>query len=83
MTNAKTGKVALMVDSVNPELIGKCLIKFNYILLLVNELTRDLSPTYKSVSNRFFPKAVQIVDKYHSIASALESVQDLRTKYRQ
>jgi transposase len=83
LTNSNTGKVALMVDSVNSEFIGKCLNKFKDKLLFVKELTRDLSPTYKSVSNQFFPNAVQIADKYHIIASALESVQDLRTKYRQ
>jgi hypothetical protein len=36
LTNSKTGKVTLMAYSVNTELIGKCLNKFNCKLLLIN-----------------------------------------------
>ncbi len=61
-----------MIDSMNPKFIGECFRKFEHKLLLVNDLSRDLSPTYRSISNQFFPNAIQIADKYHIIASALE-----------
>lgn len=83
LTNAITGKVALMIDSMNPRYVGEALLKFNHKLLLVNTITRDLSPTYKSIADKFFSNATQVADKYHVVAYATQTVQDLRTKYRQ
>ena len=83
MTNGITGKVALMIDSMNPKYVGESLLKFKNKLPLVRVLTRDLSPTYKSIADQFFTNATQVADKYHVVVYATEAVQDLRTKYRQ
>lgn len=83
LTNGITGKVALMIDSMSPKYVGESLLKLNNKLLLVKTVTRDLSPTYKSIADKFFPNAIQVGDKYHVVAYAIDAVQDLRTKYRQ
>jgi transposase len=83
LTNGITGKVALMIDSMNPKYVGESLLKFKNKLPLVRVLTRDLSPTYKSIADQFFTNATQVADKYHVVVYATEAVQDLRTKYRQ
>jgi transposase len=83
LTNGITGKVALMIASMSPKQVGESLLKFKDKLGLVKTITRDLSPTYKSIAERFFPDATQVADKYHVVAYATEAVQDLRTKYRQ
>ncbi|MDQ5928956.1 MAG: transposase [Bacteroidota bacterium] len=83
LTNAITGKVALMINSMNPKYVGQTLLKFAHKLKMVKIITRDLSPTFKSIADQFFPNAIQVADKYHIIAYATDAVQDLRTKYRQ
>jgi transposase len=83
LTNTITGKVALMIASMNPKYVGEALLKFEDKLLLVKTLTRDLSPTYKSIADQFFSNATQVADKYHVVVYATDAVQDLRTKYRQ
>jgi transposase len=83
LTNSITGKVALMIDSMCPKHVGESLLKFNDRLPLVKTLTRDLSPTYKNIADKFFTNATQVADKYHVVVYATDAVQDLRTKYRQ
>ena len=83
LSNGQTGRVALMVASMNPQEVGKCLMKFGDKLQIVSTLSRDLSPTYQAIASTHFKKAKQVADKYHIIAEALESVQDVRVRLRQ
>ena len=83
LSNGETGKVAMMVASVNAEKIGKCLDKFGDKLKAVKVLTRDMSPTYQYVGTHFFQNAKQVADKYHVVAHGLNTLQDIRIRYRQ
>lgn len=83
LSNGETGKVAMMMASVNAEKIGKCLAKFGDKLQTVKVLTRDMSPTYQYVGTHFFQNARQVADKYHVIAHGLDTLQDIRTRHRQ
>jgi len=83
LTNGETGKVALMVASMNQNEIGKCLLKFGDKLQQVKTLSRDLSSLYHSIGNQYFPQATQVADKYHVIAHAIDSVQDVRIRLKQ
>jgi len=76
LTNGSTGKVALMIASMNPKEIGKCLLKFGDKLQYVSTLSRDLSPVYHSIADQYFPQATQVADKFHVIAHAIDSVKD-------
>jgi transposase len=83
LTNGSTGKVALMIASMNPKEIGKCLLKFGDKLQYVSTLSRDLSPVYHSIADQYFPQATQVADKFHVIAHAIDSVQDIRIRLKQ
>lgn len=83
LSNGSTGKVAMMIASVNPDKIGKCLDKFGGKLQQVRTLTRDMSPTYQYVGTHFFENATQVADKYHVIAHGLDVLQDVRVRHRQ
>lgn len=82
LSNGSTGKVAMMAATVNPEKIGKCLVKFGDKLSNVKVLTRDMSPTYQYVGTHFFKNAKQVADKYHVIANGLDILQDIRIRHR-
>lgn len=83
VTNGVTGKVALMIASMNPKTVGKCLLKFGDKLQQVRTLSRDLSSVYHSIANQYFPQAIQVADKFHVIAHAIDSVQDMRIRLKQ
>ena len=83
LTNGESSKVALMVASMNPKVVGECVSKFGDKLQNVKTLSRDLSTTYHSIGNQYFPNAIQIADKYHIIAHALDAVQDVRIRLKQ
>lgn len=83
LTNGKTGKVAMMASTVNSTEIGQCLNYFGDSLKQVTTITRDLSPTYEKVCTTYFPNATQVADKYHIVQQAIDSVQELRIRYKQ
>lgn len=83
LTNGETSKVALMVASMSPKEIGKCLLKFGDKLSQVKTLSMDLSSVYHFIGNQYFPQATQVADKYHVIAHAIDCVQDVRIRLKQ
>ncbi len=83
LTNGVTGNVALMIASMNPRTVGKCLLKFGDKLQQVKTLSRDLSSVYHSIGDQYFPQATQVADKFHVIAHAIDSVQDMRIRLKQ
>jgi transposase len=83
LTNGKTGKVAMMASTINGTEIGQCLNYFGDSLKQVTTITRDLSPTYEKVCTTHFPNATQVADKYHIVQMAIESLQELRIRYKQ
>ncbi len=83
LTNGKTGKVAMLASTVNSEEIGQCLNYFGDSLKQVRTITRDLSPTYEKIATLHFSNATQVADKYHIVQQAIESVQELRIRYKQ
>ena len=82
LSNGSSGKVAMLVSSIEPAKIGECLAKFGSELAVVSVLSRDLSPTFEFVGNHFFPKAMQVGDKYHVIKHGLDSLQDIRIRLK-
>lgn len=83
LTNGQTGKVAMMASTVESSEIGQCLNYFGDNLKQVTTITRDLSRTYEKVSTTHFSNATQVADKYHIVQHAIESVQELRIRYKQ
>lgn len=83
LTNGKTGKVAMMASTVEAEEIGQCLNYFGNSLTQVSTITRDLSPTYQKVATTYFSNATQVADKFHIVQHGIESIQELRIRYKQ
>jgi len=48
----------------------------------VEEITLDMAGSMKLISKKCFPKAVQVIDRFHVQQLANQAVQELRIKYR-
>jgi len=84
ITNANTGKVALLCSTIKASELKICLAKFDVITLdKVEFVTLDLSPTFEKVVNENFPKAIQIADKFHVIKNGIEYLQAIRIRLKQ
>jgi len=83
LSNAKTGKVALLCSTIKANELKICLEKFGQKLKEVSYLTLDLSPTFERVVNENFPNAVQIADKFHVIKNGIEALQSIRIRLKQ
>jgi transposase len=83
LSNRDTGKIALMVRSMQYSDIEKLLDKESLICRKVETLTRDLSALYAKVGNELFLNSSAIADKFHIIRSLIEACQDVRVRLRQ
>jgi len=83
LSNAKTGKVALLCSTIKSNEIKICLDKFGKLLETVSYVTLDLSPTFELVVNENFANAIQIADKFHVIKNGLEYLQAIRIRLKQ
>lgn len=83
LSNAKTGKVALLCSTIKASELKICLDKFGQKLEEVSYLTLDLSPTFERVAKDNFCQAVQIADKFHVIKNGIEAVQAIRIRLKQ
>lgn len=83
LTNKKTGKVALLAQTVRNEDIGRILRPYTEQRFQVKVLTRDLANQYDWVGRTCFPNAMQVADKFHIIRQALDQLQAHRISFRQ
>ena len=83
LSNAKTGKVALLCSTIRANELKICLDKFGPILETVNYVSLDLSPTFELVVNENFTNAIQIADKFHVIKNGIEDLQAIRIRLKQ
>ena len=83
ISNHKTGKIAVMVKSMNFKELKEVLAPHSEVCNKVKVLTRDLSPLYAKVGEEIFVKSSPVADKFHIIRSLTESCQDVRVRFRQ
>ena len=83
VSNRATGKIALLVRSMQYENLQKILNRESIICRNVETLTRDLSPLYAKVGSELFFNSSPVADKFHIIRSLLEACQDVRVRLRQ
>lgn len=79
LSNSETGKMALLMESMKPDLIRASLkaLRIN-ILANVKQICSNMSPMYKKVCVDLFPNAALSVDKFHVIKQVLDVLQSLR-----
>jgi transposase len=78
-SNWQTGKIALLLDSLDPILIKEA---FNHLdqnkLQEVQGIACDMSPMMKSICREKMPNASIVIDKFHVIKHLLDALQSVR-----
>lgn len=83
LTNADTGRIAMMCRSMDYPTLVVALLRFGCETLdRVRVVTRDLSTTYESVCTMAFPGAVQTADKFHVVMHLTKALQDYRVRLK-
>ena len=83
LTNADTGRIAMMCRSIDYPTLVVALLRFGCETLdRVRVVTRDLSTTYESVCAMVFPDAVQTADKFHVVMHLTKALQDYRVRLK-
>lgn len=83
LSNEQTGKIALLLDTMKPELIGQAIQLFD-----VNELNKvknvcsDMSPMMKRIIKQYMPNATNTIDKYHVIKQVIDALNGERLRIK-
>ncbi len=83
LTNADTGRIAMMCRSLDYPTLVVVLLRFGCETLdRVKTVTRYLSTTFESVCSMAFPKAIQTADKFHVVMHSTKALQDYRVRLK-
>jgi transposase len=83
LSNAKTGKIAMLLESMNPQIISDALSCFGTEELdRVKHICCDMSPMFKKLCRQCFGKAIITVDKFYVIKHVLDFLQGLRVEMK-
>jgi transposase len=83
MTNAQTGKIALLAQTMKPEELKQAME--NYLsekLSDVRSVSCDMSPSYKKFAKDVFPNTQLVVDKFHVIKHLMDALQQVRKQIK-
>lgn len=79
LSNAKSGKIAMLLESMNPRILFDSLSSFGVeVLNRVKHISSDMSPMFKKLCKQSFTNAKLTVDKFHVMKHMLDFVQGLR-----
>ena len=83
ISNQKTGKIALLIDSVKPTLVKQAVELFEPEKLKgIKYMNADMSPVIKKICRDTIPNASMIIDKFHVIKHILEAINNERLKLK-
>lgn len=82
-SNQENGKIALMAETQDVMSLDTLLNELGPVVDNVEEVTMDFSPSYKKVIQQVMPEAVLVGDKFHTLQSCFESLQDMRIRIKQ
>jgi len=83
LSNAKSGKIAMLLESMNPQIIANALSCFGTeVLHRVKHICCDMSPMFKKLCRQCFRQAIITVDKFHVIKHVLDFLQGLRVEMK-
>ena len=82
LSNRLTNKIALMAATLTTKHLVKLLGSFQN-KSQVESLTRDMAQNFDWLGRQVFIKAYHVIDKFHVIKNALDSLQAIRIRYRQ
>lgn len=79
----KKNTIVGIIKGTKSDVVKKHLLKLPKKLReKVTEITLDMAGSMKEIAKKCFPKATQVVDRFHVQKLAGEAVQDIRIKYR-
>ena len=83
MTNAKTGKIALLAQTMKPEELKQVMEHYlPHVLEDVKSVSCDMSPSYKKLCKDIFPNTQLVIDKFHVIKHLLDALQQVRKQLK-
>lgn len=83
MTNADSGKIALVAQSLKPSELQQVMDNyFQKEAQGVRSVSCDMSPSYKKFCRQAFPQAELIIDKFHVIKHAMDALHQVRKQLK-
>ncbi len=83
MTNAQSGKIALLAQTMKPEELKQVID--NYLsdtVASVKSVSCDMSPSFKKFCKDVFPNTQLVVDKFHVIVHLMDALQQVRKRIK-
>lgn len=79
----RKGSIVAIIKGTKSEEVTEYILKISRkTRRKVKEITLDMAGSMKLIAKQCFPKAVQVVDRFHVQKLAIEAVQELRIKHR-
>jgi transposase len=83
MTNAKTGKIAFLAQTMKPEELKQAMDSYlSEKAIEVKSVSCDMSPSYKKFCKEAFPNTLLVVDKFHVIKHLMDALQQVRKQLK-
>ena len=83
MTNANTGKIALLAQTMKPQYLKQAVEKYlPESTSVVRSTSCDMSPSYKKFCKELFPNTALVIDKFHVIKHAMDALQQVRKELK-
>lgn len=82
LSNRESNKIAMMADTLKVKHLARILLNLDN-KMEVRSLTRDMASNYEWLGHQVFMNAYHVVDKFHVIKNAMDSLQAIRIGYRQ
>ena len=82
MSNSKSGKIALMLESCKLVEVSSALSLFGADLRKVESISCDMSPTYLSALKEQMPWAKRVIDKFHVMQYVYSAVSEVRLRIK-
>lgn len=79
----KKGSIVAIIRDTQSDIVIDHLLKIERELRLrVKEITLDMAGSMRLISQKCFPKAIQVIDRFHVQQLATEALQEIRIKHR-
>lgn len=79
LSNQQSGHIALLIDSIKPELVQQAIVQLGEAPLnKVKHINSDMSPVIKKICTQSMPDAHIVIDKFHVLKHAYDALQSVR-----
>lgn len=82
MTNAQTGKIALLVPTLKGAELADAIAFVSAKVPLVRSISCDMSPSYMKFCRENFRSAQLVIDKFHVVKHVMDALQQVRIKIK-